>query len=89
MIAEVLGLLDDTRNTKPSTSSGVATAIGNPAVVTKSFETGEDGKLRGRVRFDGEDWKAIYIGDAGKPPGKGDEVTVVEIDTGHLEVQVK
>lgn len=74
---------------RPGTTSGTDTAIGNPAVVCKSFSQDDKGEIRGRVRFEGEDWKAVFAGDPEKPPAEGDRVTVVEVDAGHLEVRVK
>ena len=87
LIVEFLAVREETSG--PSgPSSGVETAIGKPAVVIKAFAPGVDGKLRGRVRFEGEDWKAVYTGDAASPPAKHDHVTITEIDTARLEAQV-
>ncbi len=77
-------------NSGPSgPSSGVETAIGKQAVVTGAFSRGENGETRGRVRFEGEDWKAVFVGHSATPPAKGEQVTVVDVDAGHLEVRVK
>ena len=65
-------------NSGPSgPSSGVETAIGKQAVVTGAFSRGEN------------DWKAVFVGHSATPPAKGEQVTVVDVDAGHLEVRVK
>ena len=70
-------------------SSGVETAVGKAAEVTQAFSTNENGETRGRVRFEGEDWKAVYEGHAEPAPAKGDTVMVTDVDTGNLEARVK
>ncbi len=89
MVVEVMALFDVDRKPRRGAVSGAETAIGDPAVVTKSFTQDGDRAIRGRVRFEGEDWKAVFTGSPSAPPATGDRVTVVEIDTGNLEVRVK
>ncbi len=88
-IAEVLATRGDSKPGERAASSGTDTAIGNPAVVTRSFSKDDTGTLRGRVSFEGEDWQAVFAGDPEKPPTKGDTVTILEVDAGHLEVRVE
>ncbi len=89
MVVEFLATIDISRDPPSTNASGVETAIGNPAVVITSFAVDDKGKLRGRVRVEGEDWRAVYVGDQPTPPAKGDSVSVVDVDTGRLEVTVE
>ncbi len=88
-VLESFGSIVERRKSRPGQSSGAETAIGNSAVVTTSFAAADNGEIRGRVRVDGEDWNALFVGDASTPPARDDQVTVVEVDTGSLEVRVK
>ena len=69
--------------------SGVESAKGTSAVVSKAFTKSGTGALVGRVEFDGEDWRAEYVGDLSETPSIGQPVKICEIDSGKLTVKVK
>ena len=69
--------------------SGVESAKGTNAVVSKAFTKSGNGALVGRVKFHGEDWRAEYVGDLSAPPIIGQPVMICEIDSAKLTVKVK
>jgi len=70
--------------------SGVESAKGRQVTVISVFEQGSDGaNPEGRIRMDGESWKAILDAGAQTVPELGDRVTVLEIDAAKLVVRVK
>ncbi len=77
------------RNAPSQPSSGVETAAGKPAKVISTFSGSPPTAVTGRVRFEGEDWNAIFAGDSSNYPQAGDDVTIVEIDAAKLKVIVE
>ena len=69
--------------------SGAESALGRPAIVIGDFSSDLQNTVTGRVRFDGEDWNAIYVGDAARLPRSGDTVSIHQIDASRLKVIVK
>ena len=70
-------------------SSGVETAVGKPATALSTFSGSASKAATGRVRFEGEDWYAVFAGDPLNCPKVGDQVTIVEIDAAKLKVVVE
>ena len=69
--------------------SGLESAVGTRAVVSKGFTKSGAGVFVGRVEFDGEDWRAEYIGKLPMPPDIGQPVDICEVDSGTLTVKVE
>jgi membrane protein implicated in regulation of membrane protease activity len=73
--------------TKPV--SGLESALGTSALVSKGFTKSGTGALVGRIEFDGEDWRAEYVGTLPMPPDVGQPVKICGIDAGGLTVKVE
>ncbi len=69
--------------------SGVESAKGTIAVVSKAFTKSGTGAFVGRVEFDGEDWRAEYVGNLPATADVGQPVKICEIDSGKLTVKVE
>ena len=69
--------------------SGVESAVGGSATALSDFSTQEAAEPVGRVRFEGEDWNAIFVGNPSELPRTGDRVTIVEVDATNLRVKVQ
>ncbi len=78
--------LDPDRLSKPV--SGLESALGSNAIVSKDFSATSTGRLVGRVRFDGEDWSAEYLGCSKLVPEVGHSVVIREVDAARLTVKV-
>lgn len=89
IVLDILGTSIEDRNPKSAKKSGVEAAPGQFAIVIREFTDDDGARLLGRVRFEGEDWRAAFVGDTDSPPSKGGQVTVVEIDTDRLEIRVQ
>ncbi len=88
-ILEMFGSLVEHQSSKHPRSPATDNASGRSAVVIRDFAKGDDDEIRGRVRFEGEDWKAVLVAATDTAPAEGDEVTVVEVDTDRLEIRVE
>ena len=68
--------------------SGVESTKDTSAIVSKAFTESRAGTFVGRVEFDGEDWRAEYVGELSAIPDVGQTVKICEIDSGRLTVKV-
>ncbi|MEM8816864.1 MAG: NfeD family protein [Pseudomonadota bacterium] len=72
------------------TVSGTGTAVGRDATVIAAFEKAtRHGKPEGRIRIEGESWKAVLDGETTSPPAVGDRVTVFDMDAARLVALVR
>lgn len=69
--------------------SGIESAKGTSAIVSKAFTASGTGVFVGRVKIDGEDWRAEYVGESSASPDVGQPVKIREIDSGRLTVKVE
>ena len=69
--------------------SGPDSVQGRIAVVSEAFTRSSTGALVGRVEFDGENWRAEYVGNLPKSPEIGQRIEICGIDTGKLTVNVE
>mgnify|MGYP000312503037 CR=1 FL=1 len=69
--------------------SGLESALGTSAIVSEGFTKSGTGALVGRVKFDGEDWRAEYVGNLPMAPDVGQSVQIREINSGTLTVKVE
>ena len=88
-VIEFREILNADRDRPSKPVSGIESALGSSAVVSKEFATTSAGRLVGRVRFDGEDWRAEYIGSPSIAPKVGQVVNISEIDAAKLIVKVE
>ena len=77
------------RGGPPKPSTGVESAKGQKADVSKAFVRSSSGAAVGRVSFEGEDWRAEYVGESSTLPTVGERVTIREIDSGRLTARVE
>ena len=88
-LVECVELWNIARNSPSKPVSGTESALGSNAVVSKEFAKLDTGAFVGRVRFDGEDWRAEYTGNLPEPPVVGQTVVISEIDSAALAVRVE
>lgn len=70
--------------------SGAEAMLGRKVVLTRPFEKSESGKVMpGRVRVDGEDWKAEWTSRPVELPHPGAELTIVRVEADSLRLWVK
>ncbi|MEO1247383.1 MAG: NfeD family protein [Pseudomonadota bacterium] len=70
--------------------SGAETAVGSDAKVIAAFaKTTGHRKPEGRIRIEGESWRAVLDGDAANLPAVGDRVTVLDMDAARLVARVQ
>lgn len=84
---ETWELITSSRDLRSEPVAGPESAVGRSAVVISDFTQASSGQLLGRVRFDGEDWRAEYVGST-SPPYVGQEVEISDIDAAKLTVKV-
>lgn len=84
--AEWYEILSAHRNAPRAPVSGPESVAGKQAVVCRNFEHTAAGALCGKVRFEGEEWRAEFAGtDA---PTVGQMVVVTGMDAGRLILKV-
>jgi len=76
------------RDLQPKPVSGLESAVGTSATVSKEFSDAGAGVRVGRVEFGGENWRAEYIGNQPKAPAVGQSVHISDVDSGRLTVKV-
>lgn len=70
--------------------SGVESLIGRKVVLTRPFEKSQSGRITpGRVRVDGEDWKAQWLSESEELPAPGSELTIVRVEPESLRLWVR
>jgi len=69
--------------------AGAESAIGKSAVVVRDFSSLQEPRPIGRVRFEGENWNAVFVGNRSESPRAGDRVSIVDIDAANLKVKVQ
>ncbi len=88
-LIESLEIFSASRNFPKSPASGPETAPGTRVHVITSFSKSNLDKVTGRIRFEGEDWNAVLVGQSSVFPKVGDHVTILEIDAARLKVFVE
>ncbi|MBT8078776.1 MAG: hypothetical protein KJO31_09355 [Gammaproteobacteria bacterium] len=88
VLMESREIFSASRSARQKPVSGVGASIGTSARVIDKFSTGPDERITGRVRFEGEEWNAVFVGSSDATPGIGDSVTITDVDASRLEVRV-
>ena len=83
-------IVDFIRDSPRRPVSGIESMLGSKALLIQPFKKSDGGTvLSGRVRIDGEDWKAEWSGECDALPDDGSVLTVVKVEPESLRVCVK
>ena len=87
-VVETFLVYSANRSASRQPSSGLESAVGKDAVVSRDFEKNDAGMLCGRVVLDGEDWLAEYVGTDIDAPRIGQRLSISDIDVSRLTIKV-